>query len=175
MRVSPTARARTNSPLVPAPMEPVEKIATSCNPGAGTALIGACPPSSIPQPLGGRACPALAGLFLFTEFYRVRFRRYLRAVDIIRRRTCRCPKNSIRPGSCQPSRPSRAATRRTAIRPRPPYRDGVLYAQRREDKKWLRIPPAKVEHNRDNPDGRNKLCAPPHNMPQGDVVFCWRH
>jgi hypothetical protein len=53
------------------------------------------------------------------------------------------------------------------------YRDGVLYAQRREDKKWLRIPPAKVERHRDNPDGRNHLCAPPPNTLQGDVVFCF--
>jgi len=53
------------------------------------------------------------------------------------------------------------------------YRDGVLYALRREDKKWLKIPPAKVEHHRDNPDGRNHLCAPPPNTPQGDVVFCF--
>jgi hypothetical protein len=51
---------------------------------------------------------------------------------------------------------------------------GIIYARRREDGKWLRIPPQKVEHNRDNPDGRNHLCAPP---PTGssppDTVFCF--
>jgi len=53
------------------------------------------------------------------------------------------------------------------------YRDGDLYALRREDKKWLKIPLAKVERNRDNPDGRNHLCAPPPNTSQGDAVFCF--
>lgn len=37
----------------------------------------------------------------------------------------------------------------------------IIYARRREDGKWLRIPPQKVKHKRDNPDGRNHLCAPP--------------
>jgi hypothetical protein len=50
----------------------------------------------------------------------------------------------------------------------------VVYARRREDGKWLRIPSQKVEHNRDNPDGRNHLCAPP---PMGsdppDTVYCF--
>jgi hypothetical protein len=50
----------------------------------------------------------------------------------------------------------------------------IIYARRREDGKWLRIPPQKVEHNRDNPDGRNHLCAPP---PMGsdprDTVYCF--
>jgi hypothetical protein len=50
----------------------------------------------------------------------------------------------------------------------------IVYARRREDGKWLRIPPQKVEHNRDNPDGRNHLCAPP---PMGsdppDTVYCF--
>jgi hypothetical protein len=50
----------------------------------------------------------------------------------------------------------------------------LIYARRREDGKWLRIPPQKVEHNRDNPDGRNHLCAPP---PMGsdppDTVYCF--
>ena len=55
------------------------------------------------------------------------------------------------------------------------YRDGEVFAMRREDGKWLRIPAAKVERNRDNPDGRNHLCAPPptatHYPP--DTVFCF--
>jgi hypothetical protein len=52
--------------------------------------------------------------------------------------------------------------------------DGKIYAKRREDGKYIMIPPEKVERNRDNPDGRNHLCAPP---PVGsepsDTVFCF--
>ena len=55
------------------------------------------------------------------------------------------------------------------------YRDGEVFAKRREDGKWLRIPASKVERHRDNPDGRNHLCAPPptatHYTP--DTVFCF--
>lgn len=54
------------------------------------------------------------------------------------------------------------------------YVDGSIYARRREDGKYILIPPNKVERNRDNPDGRNHLCAPP---PSGysssDTVFCF--
>lgn len=56
------------------------------------------------------------------------------------------------------------------------YRDGAIYARRREDGKWLRIPAAKVERNRDNPDGRNHLCAPPPeivNRGYAEPVFCF--
>jgi hypothetical protein len=38
---------------------------------------------------------------------------------------------------------------------------GTWQAQRREDGKWLNVPPATVETERDNPDGRAHLCAPP--------------
>src|SRR5437879_5725464 len=41
------------------------------------------------------------------------------------------------------------------------YVDGNIYARRREDGKYISVPAEKVEHNRDNPDGRNHLCAPP--------------
>src|SRR5579863_4588624 len=34
---------------------------------------------------------------------------------------------------------------------------GSIYAKRREDGKFILVPPEKVEHNRDNPDGRNHL------------------
>ena len=55
------------------------------------------------------------------------------------------------------------------------YRDGEVFAKRREDGKWLRIPAAKVERNRDNPDGRNHLCAPPPTATHfpADTVFCF--
>jgi hypothetical protein len=54
------------------------------------------------------------------------------------------------------------------------YVDGNIYAKRREDGKYIPIPPEKVERNRDNPDGRNHLCAPPPNVfHQSDTVFCF--
>ena len=54
------------------------------------------------------------------------------------------------------------------------YVDGHLYAKRREDGKFIAIPPQKVERNRDNPDGRNHLCAPPPNsFHSSDTVFCF--
>lgn len=51
---------------------------------------------------------------------------------------------------------------------------GVWHFQRREDGKWIRIPPEKVEINRDNPDGRNHVCAskPTDFNPDG-TVYCF--
>ena len=54
------------------------------------------------------------------------------------------------------------------------YVDGNIYAKRREDGKYIFIPPEKVERNRDNPDGRNHLCAPPPvRLSPSDTVFCF--
>jgi hypothetical protein len=54
------------------------------------------------------------------------------------------------------------------------YRDGKIYAKRREDQKYILVPPEKVEHNRDNPDGRNHLCAPPPRpFDTSDTVYCF--
>ena len=54
------------------------------------------------------------------------------------------------------------------------YVGSNIYARRREDGKYLLIPPQKVEHNRQNPDGRNHLCAPPPGGPHPpDAVFCF--
>jgi len=54
------------------------------------------------------------------------------------------------------------------------YIDGKIYAKRREDGKYIFIPPEKVERNRDNPDGRNHLCAPPPNpLHPSDTVYCF--
>jgi hypothetical protein len=51
---------------------------------------------------------------------------------------------------------------------------GHWQAKRREDGKWLWVPDAKVERHRDNPDGRNHLCAPPPNASYPpDTVFCF--
>jgi len=48
-------------------------------------------------------------------------------------------------------------------------------AKRREDGKWLNIPEQKIERNRDMPDSRAHLCAPPPNHPhyEKDAVFCF--
>ena len=54
------------------------------------------------------------------------------------------------------------------------YIDGRLYAKRREDGKFIFVPPQKVERNRDNPDGRNHLCAPPPSAySPTDTVYCF--
>src|SRR5262249_21345640 len=53
------------------------------------------------------------------------------------------------------------------------YEGDDLYARRREDAKWQYVPPQKIEHNRDNPDGRNHLCAPPPRVWAADIVFCF--
>ena len=54
------------------------------------------------------------------------------------------------------------------------YVDGRLYAKRREDGKFILVPPQKVERNRDNPDGRNHLCAPPPSVTSpSDTVYCF--
>jgi hypothetical protein len=53
----------------------------------------------------------------------------------------------------------------------------VIFARRREDGKWLLIPAHKVERHRDNPDGRNHICAPPPPPPTAsqvpDTVYCF--
>jgi hypothetical protein len=54
------------------------------------------------------------------------------------------------------------------------YVDGGIYARRREDGKYIPVPPEKVERNRDNPDGRNHLCAPPPAVSSpSDTVYCF--
>jgi hypothetical protein len=54
------------------------------------------------------------------------------------------------------------------------YVDGNIYAKRREDGKYILVPSGKVENNRDNPDGRNHLCAPPPNFSHtSDTVYCF--
>jgi hypothetical protein len=53
------------------------------------------------------------------------------------------------------------------------YVDGHIYARRREDGKYILVPAQKVERNRDNPDGRNHLCAPPPALSPLDSVYCF--
>jgi hypothetical protein len=53
---------------------------------------------------------------------------------------------------------------------------GSIFARRREDGKWLLVPPHKVERHRDNPDGRNHICAPPpppSSSQPADIVYCF--
>jgi hypothetical protein len=53
--------------------------------------------------------------------------------------------------------------------------NGQWFAKRREDGKFLLVPALKVEQNRDSPDGRNHLCAPPPSAYQPpDTVFCFK-
>ena len=54
------------------------------------------------------------------------------------------------------------------------FHDGQWWAMRREDGKYIPIPWRKVEINRNNPDGRNHLCAPPPSSYHApDTVFCF--
>ena len=53
------------------------------------------------------------------------------------------------------------------------YVDDKIYAKRREDGKYILVPSQKIERNRDNPDGRNHLCAPPPALSQTDTVYCF--
>jgi hypothetical protein len=54
------------------------------------------------------------------------------------------------------------------------YVGGNIYARRREDGNYILIPASKIERHRDNPDGRNHLCAPPPNGSYPtDTVFCF--
>lgn len=52
---------------------------------------------------------------------------------------------------------------------------GNVFAKRREDGKFILVPASKVERNRDNPDGRNHICAPPPTAASypPDTVFCF--
>jgi hypothetical protein len=54
------------------------------------------------------------------------------------------------------------------------YQDGQWWAMRREDHKYIPVPWKKVEINRNNPDGRNHLCAPPPSSAHApNTVFCF--
>lgn len=53
--------------------------------------------------------------------------------------------------------------------------NGNIFARRREDGKYIYVPRHKVEQHRNNPDGRNHLCAPPPSATAypPDTVFCF--
>lgn len=48
------------------------------------------------------------------------------------------------------------------------FKDGHWFVKQRENGKWLWVDPKKIEHGRDNPDGRNHACI----SPMGHV-FCF--
>jgi hypothetical protein len=79
-------------------------------------------------------------------------------------------------GWYMPDNPSKSCCNKSDCYPTEiKYVGGSIYARRREDGKYIPIPPQKVERNRDNPDGRSHLCAPPpnslHHPPE--TVFCF--
>jgi hypothetical protein len=53
--------------------------------------------------------------------------------------------------------------------------NGKWQAQRREDGRWLNVPEAKVERNREMPNSRAHLCAPAPTIMfyEPDTVFCF--
>ena len=48
------------------------------------------------------------------------------------------------------------------------FREGTWFVKHRETGNWLPVPPEKIEHNLDNPDGRNHACISP-----SGHVFCF--
>lgn len=53
----------------------------------------------------------------------------------------------------------------------------VLFAQRREDQRWLMIPQDKIDTSQDSPDGRSHVCIPPpddeYDGADGGLVYCF--
>lgn len=75
-----------------------------------------------------------------------------------------------------PDQPEKSCCNKTDCYPTEArWESGHWQAKRREDGKWLFIPWEKVEQNRDSPDGRNHLCAPPPTATayKPDTVFCF--
>ena len=74
-----------------------------------------------------------------------------------------------------PDQPSKSCCNKADCYPtQVKYQDGQWWALRREDQRYIPVPWQKVEINRNNPDGRNHLCAPPpssHHAP--NTVFCF--
>jgi hypothetical protein len=74
-----------------------------------------------------------------------------------------------------PDEPTRSCCNRADCYPtQVKFHEGQWWAMRREDGKYIPIPWKKVEVNRNNPDGRNHLCAPPpspHHPP--NAVYCF--
>jgi hypothetical protein len=75
-----------------------------------------------------------------------------------------------------PDNPNRSCCNRADCYPTEIKMVGTnIYARRREDGKYILVPAHKVEQNRDNPDGRNHICAPPPSATSypPETVFCF--
>ena len=75
-----------------------------------------------------------------------------------------------------PDNPSRSCCNKADCYPTEIKMVGTsIFARRREDGKYILVPAHKVEQNRDNPDGRNHICAPPPSAVSypPDTVFCF--
>lgn len=48
------------------------------------------------------------------------------------------------------------------------FKRGLWWARQRETGGWMNVPPEKVEQHRDNPDGRNHVCAS-----RAGYVYCF--
>jgi hypothetical protein len=55
------------------------------------------------------------------------------------------------------------------------FENGQWFAKRREDGKFIFVPPHKIERHRDNPDGRNHVCMPPPSAVEYSpgTIFCF--
>lgn len=52
--------------------------------------------------------------------------------------------------------------------------DGFWFARKTDDEDWIKIPPQKIEQDRDSPDGRSHLCGRKYTMwNTGFSVFCF--
>jgi hypothetical protein len=75
-----------------------------------------------------------------------------------------------------PDQPSRSCCNKADCYPTlARWERGQWWALRREDGKYIPVPPEKLETRRDNPDGRSHLCAP---SPKAtayppETVFCF--
>lgn len=49
--------------------------------------------------------------------------------------------------------------------------NGSWWAKRHWDGKWIKVPPEKIEWDRDSPDGSSHLCSAP--PTQGDAIYCF--
>jgi hypothetical protein len=76
----------------------------------------------------------------------------------------------------KPDNPTQSCCNKADLLPdRNPHGAGPHLRRRREDGKYILVPQTKIEQRRDNPDGRNHICAPPptsgtHRL---DTVFCF--
>ncbi len=52
--------------------------------------------------------------------------------------------------------------------------NGSWYARKTDDEEWTKIPPERIEQDRDSPDGRSHLCGRRYGFAGGEfTVFCF--